>query len=95
METRLAWLAVGLVSDRKKSPPTDVHERKTIRFNLFIVIALTYEAFVGYGPKDSYFHRQLAAARERREKSAVLKPANEKFSRRRPMHVASSLDRTN
>lgn len=65
LETRLAWLAVGLVSDRKKSPPTDVHERKTIRFNLFIVIALTYEAFVGYGPKDSYFHRQLAAASER------------------------------
>lgn len=65
LATRLAWLAVGLVGQRMKSTPADFPEHKNIRFNLFIVISLTYEALVGYSVKNSYFQRKLLTESKR------------------------------
>jgi hypothetical protein len=65
LNTRLIMLVAGVVVDRKKNIPREFKDRGTIAFSIKIVIALTFEAFVGYGDEGGYFHRQLAAVSKR------------------------------
>jgi hypothetical protein len=65
LNSRLVRLAVDLVGDRKRRFPREFEEAGKLASNFRVFFALTFEAFVAYDDKASYFHRKLTAASKR------------------------------